>query len=107
MTPAYIKANERCIKKLIKARNLLQANLRAIDITDVFKTIHYCLCQGVDPVGGGHVGDVHRPSTTLELMPFINRKVSEAKLELRLFETELTNKIGEISRCIEDYRFNH
>lgn len=104
MTQACIRTNERCLKQLIKARKVLQSNLKALNLTDVFKALHYCLSQGVSPIGCGYTGDVHRPSSTLELMPFINRKVSEANLELSLFASELAKRIEEISRLVENYK---
>lgn len=106
MTKEYIKASKRCLPRLIKARNLLRAKVKDLYLADVFKAIHYCLSQGINPIGYGNVGDACRPSSILELMPFINRKVSEAALELGLLEVELTKRINEISRDIENYNLN-
>lgn len=104
MTLSEFTINEECLKHLIRARDAISTKLNALRVSDVFQDLHYCLYRGVNPIGYGNVGDVSRPSSILELMPFINRKVSEANLELSLLGDELLKRIKEISDDLERFK---
>ena len=101
MTLSELTIDEECLKHLIRARDALFTKLNDLDISDIFKDLHYCLSHGVNPIGRGNVGDASRQSSILELMPLINRKVSEADRELRLLKDELTKRIKQLSIDID------